>query len=399
MRCLVLLAILGLSCGCGGPTYVIEDSELPLFLGDGDLLTARRDSQEVNVRHVREDRARLKQSWLDPLSPAGRSFRFDPTWGRILSVGQQVAGENPLRSGPPGLRRSVKAGLMAPDAVFSLRSWPGGNELVTRKTSPGLAQTADGGLVLRRSREAQFELYDTGSGAVVARGPAGESERDGTSAWTNPLGAPPSLSAACFTGPKRFVYAWKGEVFLGELQGERCAVERLSAGSSMALHEGRLFVLVKNRWLRAFDLETRRPLWQADVSMLGLGQEGTKEAWPWRLQLSPEGGAISVEGDAAFLVLETRRGQVSLGPCSPPAGAFLKSLRLGNQRCAALYAFEASGILRTYAQVRGWGEERASPLLEVFGEADAPLRALALSAEGQWLALSAGPEVQVWRVE
>jgi len=395
MRRLLLLAILGLACGCASPTYVIEDSELPLFLGDGDLLTARRGSQEVNVRHVREDKARLQRTWLDPLSPDERSFSFDPTWGRILSVGRQTKGENPLRSGSPYQRDRVEAGLFAPDTVFSLRSWPGGDELVSRKSHPGLAQTPDGNLVLRSSREARFELYDTASGAVVSSGPALEEASPAVSA-----GQTPRLSAACFTGPRSFAYAWEGEVFLGELEGRRCSVERLSRGSSMALHEGRLYVLVKNRWLRAFDLETRRPLWQVELAELGLVPEAPEQGRPWRLQLSPDGGAISVEGAAALLVVETRTGRAMLGPYSPPAGTSLESLSLGNRRCAALYTFEGSGQLRSYARAWDYGpKQQEVTLLEVIGDLDEPLQAIALSADGQWLALSAGADVQVWRIE
>ena len=384
------LALIALcAIGCASPAYVIENSEHPLFLGDGDLLTARIGSQEVNVRHIREGGARLKQSWLDPLAPAERSFEFDPTWGRILSVGQHVEGENPLRSGPPQHRRDVKAGLLLPDTVFSLRSWPGGSELVTRKTSPGLARTADGALVLRRSREAQFELYDTASGEVVAKGPL----RDPEARMADDRGA--DLSAACFTGPGRFVFAWQGTVYQGALSGNRCTIERIGAGSALASRDGRLYVLVKHRWLRAFDLETKRPLWQLELPELEVGDG---DPWSWKLTLSPNGEAIAVQARDTFVVVGTKNGQRLLGPLDGPRDAPQMSLSLGDRRCAALYSGWDTSFGWHVALAWDYGPKQLNTLAFEH-RAQMGARGIALSADGQWLALSGGSQVQVWRVD
>lgn len=375
--------------GCASPEYVIEDSELPLFLGHGNLLTARKGSQEVNVRRMTEDEVSLRQTWLDPLSPEGRSFHFDPALGHLLSVGALPESEHPRRAGSPRQRREVRDQLLDPDASFSLRSWPEGKVLTTRSTRPGLARNPTGTLLLRASREARYELYSTVDNTVVARGPTIEIDPEPPGGRDE--AAPPSLSGACFMGPDRFAYAWKGTVYLGRFEGGACHEERLSAGDALAHFAGKLYVLVGNRWLRGYELESRRPLWQSEVSDLGPGA-------PWGLSLSPDGGTLAVVGGAGFLVFRTTKGQRALGPVTEPGFEFLASLQLSNTRCVARY--EAWDTSFGRQQVRVWDYARG-PQAALFTRAlerGRPAMRAALSEDGKWLALSRGSSVEVWRL-
>jgi hypothetical protein len=395
----LLLATCAWAAGCASPEYVIEDSEQPLFLGYGNLLTARKGSQEVNVRRIRDEGISFRQTWLDPLSPDVRSLHFDPGQGQLMSVGALPEGEHPLRSGSPRQRQAVREQLGAADRAFSLRSWPEGEVLATRSTWPGLARSPDGKLLLRASREARFELYSTASGTVVAYGPPSKPSeaRDAEDS----VGPPPRLSGACFTGPDTFAYAWKGEVFLGRLEGAKCSSERFSAGDALAYREGRLYVLVKNRFLRAFELETRRPLWQSEeVSALALSDASSESGWPWKLRLTPDGGALAVEASEAFLVANTRQGQLLLGPYANPAGFPWRSLSLGNGRCAAIYfSGDSRESERQIAQAYDYGPKQQETLVfELEGDADDPLSGLSLSVDGLWLGVTVGAEVQVWRL-
>ncbi|MBL4846570.1 MAG: hypothetical protein JKY65_13675 [Planctomycetes bacterium] len=448
---LLLACLTGLT-GCGGPAYVLEDAESPVFLGNEELLTARRLGAEVTIRRVGTSGMTLTRSFSTNLGPSFRRFAFDAERGRILgwglgdpSTGDAVAGFAPFVT-PRLLLHVARARILGwmgetflvdpepnPDfkdnflplrrsdslvdyaREFSL--WTSqGAPIASRLTSPRADVSPDGDRVLRASPTAEFEVRRTAQrGGVVVKGPLkalGPLTPTATFRWPtinwDPLWFPPALSAGRLLSEGRIVYCWRGSARLYTPSEDGDRVETLGPGTLLAVHGERVFVLSHYHVIRAYDLRSARsgPLWEVRLSW---PPRTAKVDGPWvdfrawSLALSPDGAAIAIVGDESFGVVGTSQGRLlhEPAPLARPYESLIfpseaRNFALGNAHGAA-FDHESHKLLV-------WAFGDPTPIFSHRYGRSVHLEGFALSSNGKWLAVSVdGPflsgRVEVWNTE